>query len=105
VSPKGPNVFCFDSYYLEKGYHEGLDILSPPEDNDWWEGDFTHFDFDSTFQQIAEYAPKTMANKSFEKTKWIINSTNHNEPVQWNESNQKFFGDFFIKYLQEKGKN
>lgn len=88
---------------LAKGYHAGLEILSPPEDDDWWEGDFVHFDFDSTFNEIANLAPKTMADKSFEQTKWIIKS-NGNKPVEWNEANLTFFSGFFINFLEDNGK-
>jgi hypothetical protein len=91
---------------LEKGYHAGLEILSPPEDDEWWDGEFTHFNFKTIFNDIATSVPKTMANKSFEQTKWIIKSTtNRNEPVEWNESNITFFSGFFINYLTIKGKD
>jgi hypothetical protein len=90
---------------LEKGYHKGLEILKPPEDNDWWDGEFTHFDFDSLFSELANSAPKTMADKSFQQSKWIINSKDRNEPVEWHEANLNFFSEFFISYLKEEGKN
>jgi|SRR5882762_4851529 len=87
---------------LEKGYHKGLGILSPPENDDlWWDGDFTHFDFDSVFREIGTSAPRTMADKSFKEMKWTIKSTTQNEPVGWNESNLTFFSDFFINFLEE----
>jgi hypothetical protein len=90
---------------LEKGYHKGLEILKPPEDDDWWDGDFTHFDFDSLFSELANSAPKTMADKSFQQTKWIINSTLQPEPVQWDESNLSFYSDSFLTFLQDGKKN
>lgn len=89
---------------LETGYHAGLEILSPPEDDEWWDGEFSHFDFESTFNEIAKVVPKTMADKSFEQKKMVIKSTNRNEPVEWNESSVTFFSEFFMNFLQEEGK-
>src|ERR1700721_376218 len=89
---------------LEKGYHEGLDILFPPEDEKWWDGNFNHFNFDSLFNDIAKSAPRTMADKSFSETKGIINSTNRDEPYKWNESETTFFSNYFVDFLQD-GKN
>ena len=83
-----------------------MDYLSPPANNEgWWEGDFSsYFDFDALFNDIVESVPKTMADKSFEDTKWIIESSNNNEPANWNESNLSFFSEFFINYLESEGK-
>jgi hypothetical protein len=74
--------------------------LFPPEDDNWWDGNFTHFDFDTTFNEIANTAPKTMADKSFKDLKWILGS-NQTEPDRWNESEISFFSDFFMNFLQD----
>jgi hypothetical protein len=89
---------------LETGYHSGLGILFPPGDDDWWDGEFSHFDFDATFGEIINSVPKTMADKSFEKVKWVIESTNRNQPAKWNEANLTFFTESFIDFLMEEGK-
>ena len=86
-------------YSLKK--RKGLEILDPPEDDNWWDGKFTHFNFNSLFNEIAKSAPKTMADKSF-TAKWIF-STNRNEPELWNESGITFqvFSDYFVSFLKE----
>ena len=84
---------------LEKRHQKGLEILDPPEDDNWWDGKFTHFNFNSLFNEIAKSAPKTMADKSF-TAKWIL-STNRNEPELWNESGITFFSDYFVNFLKE----
>lgn len=84
---------------LEEGFHNGLEILFPPRDDDWWKGNFTHFNFNAIFNQIAKSAPPTMADESFEN-KWIINSSHRNEPVEWNEWELTFFSDFFVGFLE-----
>jgi hypothetical protein len=91
--------------FLEKGFLPGLEILSPPADDEWWKGVFAHFKFKSKFNEIAKEVPKMMADKSIEQIKWTIESTNRNEPVEWNDSNITFFSDFFIRFLMEKGKH
>ena len=45
--------------------------------------------------------PKTMADKSFEDTKWIIKS-NGDKPDEWNDSNLRFFSETFINFLVDK---
>ena len=89
---------------LAKGYNEGLEILSPPKDDDWWDGDFTHFDFDSTFKELAKSVPKTMADKGFKSVKWTIETTSPDMPVEWNDTNIAFFSHFFIQFLRVYGK-
>lgn len=91
--------------HLEEGFHKGLDILFPPEDDNWWKGDFTYLDFKEVFNEIAKIAPITMADESFEENKWIIESSNQNKPVQWNESEFTFFSECFMEYLEKKGKD
>jgi hypothetical protein len=86
--------------HLERGYHKDLEVLKPPEDDDWWDGDFTHFDFNSLFSELAKTAPETMADESFGQ-KWIIDSTIENEPEQWDESKVTFYSDFFLTFLKE----
>lgn len=86
---------------LEEGFQKGLDILFPPEDGSWWEGNFNHFNFDAIFKQIAHSAPKTMADNSFKEIKWVINSSNRNEPDIWNESDFTFFSEYFMNYVLE----
>jgi hypothetical protein len=88
----------------EKGYHSGLEILSPPEDDDWWDGNFTHFDFEKTFNKIAGSVPKTMADKSFEPVKWVTKCSNENEPTEWNECKLTFYSEVFVGFLQDKGR-
>jgi hypothetical protein len=90
--------------YLEKGYHPGLEILFPPEDDEWWDGEFSHFNFKATFNEIVKSVPKTMANQSFKTIKWTIECTNATEPVDWNKVNVTFFSDFFINFLKEEGR-
>jgi hypothetical protein len=86
--------------HLAKGYHEGLDILFPPEDDEWWNGGFTHFNFDRVFNEIANSVPKTMADKSFKDLKWNINSRDENEPEHWDDSEIYFFSDYFVEFLE-----
>lgn len=99
-----PNIFCFVEIPLEKGYYDNLGIMNPPKDDDWWERKFTHINFDSLFDQIANIVPETMAKESFKKTKWIIDSKDRNEPVKWHESDLIFFSDDFKIFLQQRGK-
>jgi hypothetical protein len=49
---------------------------------------------------MADSAPKTMADKSFEDIKWVLDSTDPNEPEQWNDSEIAVFSDYFIEFLQ-----
>jgi hypothetical protein len=88
----------------EKGYHSGLEILFPPDDDNWWDGEFTHFDFKATFNEIVKSVPKTMADTSFENVKWTIECTGANEPVEWNEAKIAFFSESFVAFLTEEGK-
>jgi hypothetical protein len=88
---------------LENGYHSGLGILFPPEDDDWWDGEFTHFNFDRTLAEIVKSVPKTMALKSFQPVKWILECGNQNEPATWNESDLTFFSEVFIDFLEKEG--
>jgi hypothetical protein len=88
---------------LEKGILPGLGILSPPNDDKWWNGDLKNFD--SKFEEIAKSVPKTMTDESFEEIKLNIKTTNRNEPVEWNESKITFFSANFMKFLVEKGKH
>ena len=41
-----------------------------------------------------------MVDKSFEGTRWIITSTNRNEPVEWNEFNLTFFSEFSCRKVR-----
>jgi hypothetical protein len=41
-----------------------------------------------------------MVDKSFEDIKWNLDSTDQNEPEQWNEKKISFFSDFFIGFLR-----
>jgi hypothetical protein len=104
VRHKNPNMISLD-IPLEQGFHEGLDILFPPKDDDWWKGDFTHFDFNEVFNEIAKSVPITMANESFKEIKWIVKSTNRNEPAGWNESELTFFSEYFMNYFLKKGRD
>jgi hypothetical protein len=88
---------------LEKGFLPGLGILSPPKNDEWWNGDLINFE--SKFDEIAKSVPLTMTDKSFEEIKLNIKSSNRNEPVEWNESKITFFSEFFMKFLEEKGKH
>lgn len=88
----------------EKGYHAGLGILFPPDHDDWWDGEFTHFDFAGTFKEIVKSVPKTMADKSFQDVKWAIECSDAIEPVEWNEAKMTFFSEFFVQFLREEGK-
>lgn len=92
-------MFC-----SEKGFHSGLGILFPPEDDDWWGGDFTHFNFQTTFKAIVKSVPKAMLQKTFEHVRWTIECQSEEEPVGWTESKVTFFSEFFVKFLQEEGK-
>jgi hypothetical protein len=60
-----------------------------------------HFDFNMVFKQIAKFASKKMVDKSFEETKRIVDSTNRNEPVQRNESELAFSGEYFMNFVEE----
>lgn len=62
-----------------RGYHVGLGILNPPEDDKWWDGDFSHFKI--IFNEIANSVPKTMTDRSLKKTNPIITSTNGSDTV------------------------
>ena len=41
-----------------------------------------------------------MANKAFQATKWIVKSSNEDEPANWNESEVIFFSDRFMDYVK-----
>jgi hypothetical protein len=87
----------------EKGFCKGIGDLFPPEDDNWWDGKFTHFDFDSLFKQIVERVPLTMANESFQQSKWVLKSSNP-APQRWNEYASvaiRFFSDYFLEFLQQ----
>ncbi|KAF8219882.1 hypothetical protein L208DRAFT_1545092, partial [Tricholoma matsutake] len=89
---------------FEKGFCKGIEDLFPPEDDDWWEGRFTHFDFDSLFKKIVERVPMAMANESFQQTKWLLKSSSHTMPERWNEYASDpiiFFSDYFLEFLQQ----
>lgn len=42
-----------------------------------------------------------MADKSFQDTKWILDSADQNEPEKWNESETIFLSDYFVQFLQD----
>jgi hypothetical protein len=95
----------FTDLHSEKGFQSGLDILFPPEEEGWWYGDLTAWNFASTFREIVKIVPKTMAKKSFKQLKWTIDTSGEIEPVEWNETNLTFFSDHFIDFLQDTGES
>ena len=78
-------------------------MFPPAHDDEWWGGDFKHFDFPKLFSEIAKRAPVAMAEESFEETKWVL-ACNGMPPNAWHEYSTEriaFFLDFFVEFLQQ----
>jgi hypothetical protein len=99
----------------EKGFHKGIEVLFPPEDNDaWWDGTFNHFDFDALFKDIKKSVPMTMADSSSGSSQLVLDpkdnvvqSITGASPAQWNEYDSvkiTLFSEEFIQFLVQKGK-
>jgi hypothetical protein len=84
--------------------------MFPPEndDEDWWEGTFTHFNFDSLFSEIVKRAPMTMADPEFQENKWRLKGGGIQDMLEpWNEYSsiaKPFFGSDFVEFLEQDGK-
>ncbi|KAF8235449.1 hypothetical protein L208DRAFT_1257083 [Tricholoma matsutake] len=89
---------------FEKSYEPGLDKMFPPaQDDEWWDGDFKHFDFHKLFSEIIKHAPVAMANESLEETNWVL-ACNGMAPNAWHEYSTEriaFFSESFVEFLQQ----
>ncbi|KAF8230870.1 hypothetical protein L208DRAFT_1378363 [Tricholoma matsutake] len=91
---------------FEKGYEPGLDKMFPPaQDDEWWDGDFKHFDFHKLFSEIIKHAPVAMADESLEETNWVL-ACNGMAPNAWHEYSTErivFFLESFVEFLKQDG--
>ncbi|KAF8221746.1 hypothetical protein L208DRAFT_1382119 [Tricholoma matsutake] len=56
-------------------------------------------------KEFVERVPMAMTNESFQQTKWLLKSSSHTTPEQWNEYASDpiiFFSDYFLEFLQQE---